>query len=347
MFSKLIPSAAPTAKGMNLPRAQPEDYIQFLLATPKVCSATEAARVQPPVPGAPAHDAFTRLLHRLEPDPATLWSEVAPRVHRRRGVLILDDSTLDKPYARQMQLVGYHWSGKHHRVVKGINLLTLLWSDGDGLLPCDYRVAHKVCDGKTKNDHFADLLATAQQRGFQPECVLFDGWYAGLENLKRVRACGWVFLTRFKANRKVRLKHGPATPVERLPLAAAGTVVWLPGFGEVRVFRVVATNGDTDYWATNDLAMDEVTRLRLAELSWGIEEYHRGLKQYCGVERCPVRYARAQRNHLGCAIRAFVRLEWHRFTTGVSWFEAKMRVIRGAVQAYLANPLYRLEPPTA
>lgn len=329
---------------MNPARVQPEDYIQFLLATPNVCSATEAARVQPPAPNAPAHDAFTRLLHRLEPDPATLWAEVAPRVNRRQGVLVLDDSTLDKPFARHMQLVGYHWSGRHHRVVKGINLLTLLWTDGDRLLPCDYRVAHKPADHKTKNDHFADLLAEAQRRNFRPECVLFDGWYAGVENLKRVRACGWTFLTRFKGNRKVRQAHGPATPLEQLPLGAAGTVVWLPGFGEVKVFRVVATNGDTDYWATNDLATDALQRLRWAELSWGIEEYHRGLKQHCGVQGCQVRYARAQRNHLGCAIRAFVRLEWHRFTTGTSWFEAKMRIIRSAVRDYLAHPLYRLQP---
>jgi hypothetical protein len=41
-----------------------------------------------------------------------------------------------------------------------------------------------------------------------------------------------------------------------------------------------------------------------------------------------------------------VRLEYHRFTTGVSWFEAKARIIRSAVRDYLAKPLYRL-PSTA
>jgi putative transposase len=52
---------------MNPPKVTDEDYIQFLIATPKVCSATEAARVQPDGERAAAHDAFTRLLHRLEP----------------------------------------------------------------------------------------------------------------------------------------------------------------------------------------------------------------------------------------------------------------------------------------
>src|SRR5437588_4741515 len=119
---------------MNPPRASPDDYLQFLIGSPKVVSATEAARVQPPGPAAPAHDAFTRLLHRLEPDPAALWHEVAPLVDRTRGVLIGDDSTLDKPYAHKIASVHRHWSGKHHAVVDGINLITLLWTDGDRLI---------------------------------------------------------------------------------------------------------------------------------------------------------------------------------------------------------------------
>src|SRR5688572_29272918 len=98
---------------MTAPRCTPADYIDFLLASPKAVSALEAARVQPDRPDRPAHDAITRLLHRLEPDPAALWREVAPLVRKADGVLVLDDSTLDKPYAEQIALVCQHWSGKH------------------------------------------------------------------------------------------------------------------------------------------------------------------------------------------------------------------------------------------
>jgi len=42
-------------------------------------------------------------------------------------VLVVDDSTLDKPYAHKTELVHRHWSGKHHAVVSGINLITLVW----------------------------------------------------------------------------------------------------------------------------------------------------------------------------------------------------------------------------
>ena len=41
-------------------------------------------------------------------------------------------------------------------------------------------------------------------------------------------------------------------------------------------------------------------------------------------------------------IRAFVRVEYHRYTTGVSWFAAKYALVRDAIRAYLADPIYRL-----
>ena len=87
---------------MNAPRCRDLDYIQFLVASPRVYSCTEAARVQPDSPRAPAHDAFTRLLHRIEPDPETLWDEARPLVERAKGVLVIDDSTLDKHHARRI-----------------------------------------------------------------------------------------------------------------------------------------------------------------------------------------------------------------------------------------------------
>ncbi len=112
----------------------------------------------------------------------------------------------------------------------------------------------------------------------------------------------------------------------------------------VKVFQIVTPDGDIDYWATNDLAMHELQRLQLAEFAWAIEEYHRGLKQFCGVERCQVRSRRGQRNHIGLALRAFLRLEFHCLVTVISWFHAKTDIVRQAVRTYLADPLYTLNP---
>jgi hypothetical protein len=323
---------------MSTAKVQAEDYVQFLLASQQQFTCTEAARVQPEQSAKPAHDSFNRLLTGPEPDPADLWSEARPHVRLDDGILVLDDSTLDKPYAWKIDLVGWHWSGKHHRPVKGINLLTLLWTDGDRHIPCDYRIYDKVHDGFTKNDLFVQQLRAAKERGFQPKCVCFDSWFSSLENLKEIRSLDWTWLGRLKSNRLVRIDFGEPQAISTVDIPVQGRVVHLPGYGSIRVFRVVARDGDTDHWATNDLEMDALTRLKYADCSWRIEEYHRGIKQFCGVERCQARRAKAQRNHIGFSIRAFLRLECHCFALGISWMKAKLDVIRHAVRSYLANP---------
>jgi putative transposase len=100
-------------------------------------------------------------------------------------------------------------------------LITAVWSDGDRFYPGDYRVYDKAGDAKTKNDHFADLVTAAHARGLQPRAVLFDGWYASVENLKKVRELGWTFVTRFKENRMVRIDQAEAKALADQPIAAA------------------------------------------------------------------------------------------------------------------------------
>ncbi len=112
--------------------------------------------------------------------------------------------------------------------------------------------------------------------------------------------------------------------------------------GWSKVLRIVTPAGDTEYWARNDLAMGGGERLKYAEFAWGIEVYHRALKQECGVERAMVRAARAQRNHIGMAIRAFVRLEWHGLRTGIGWQRTKEGIIRHAIRSYRTWPWYVL-----
>jgi putative transposase len=210
---------------MNPPKVKENDYINFLIAAQKAYSCSEAERVQPESRNPAAHDAINRLLHRMEPSSEQLWQEAQPHVSLNQGILVVDDSTLDKLYAEKMELVTRHWSGKHGRVVQGINLITLLWTEGDRHIPLDYRFYEKSVDEATKNDHFRSMLTTAKNRGLSPRCVVFDGWYSSLANLKLIRQYGWTWLTRLKRNRHVNPDHTRNRPLQEVELAAQGTVV--------------------------------------------------------------------------------------------------------------------------
>lgn len=328
---------------MNQPKVDEVDYIQFLIAAQKAFSCCEASRCQIDLI---AHDSFVRLLERQPTDTKALWQEVEPLVDKVKGCLILDDSTLDKPYARRIELVTRHWSGKHRRVVMGINLLTLLWTDGNTALPCDCRLyGEEIKDNgkpKSKNEYFQEMVTTAKARGFRPEMVCFDSWYASIENLKLVRANDWCFLTRLKSNRQVNPDNTANVAVEMLFPPAEGQIVHLKEFGFVRLFRTVAPNGDGEYWATNCLEMTEDERQEWERQSFKIENYHRGLKQCCAVERCQCRSKVKQHGHIVLSLRAFVRLEANRLATGVSWYEAKLDIVRDSIRHYLAMPTIKI-----
>jgi hypothetical protein len=126
--------------------------------------------------------------------------------------------------------------------VKGINLLTLLWGGPpeeeeppsteeeeaektEAHLPCDFRLYNKDEDGLTKNDHFRQMLDTASGRDFDPEYVVFDSWYSGLDNLKKIRSCGWDFFTRLKRNRLVNPDDTHNRQVREVDIPEEGRVV--------------------------------------------------------------------------------------------------------------------------
>jgi hypothetical protein len=155
-------------------------------------------------------------------------------------------------------------------VVQGINLVSLLWTDGDRHVPCDYRIYDKA-DARTKNDHFGDMIRAAYARGFKPRCVVFDGWYSSLGNLKLIRNCGWTWLTRLKSNLLVNKDREGTRALRDTAIAATGTEVWLTGFGLVKVFGIATPDGGTAYWATNDRSMTDLARLQWGKFSWAIE----------------------------------------------------------------------------
>lgn len=73
------------------------------MAVADVFTCTEAARCYPEGSDSPSHDAFTRLLQRWPPDTEALWIESSHFVRPGEGILIVDDTTLDKPHAKKME----------------------------------------------------------------------------------------------------------------------------------------------------------------------------------------------------------------------------------------------------
>ena len=67
------------------------------------------------------HDSGNWFLLRESYKPKDLFSEAQKLLN------VVDDTTLNKPYNQEMELVARFYSDKHHRMVNGLSLVTASW----------------------------------------------------------------------------------------------------------------------------------------------------------------------------------------------------------------------------
>ncbi len=279
-----------------------------------------------------SHDSVNRFLLRERYEPKDLFDELKQHIDVIGGTLSGDDTVIDKPYSNPSltELIGYFWSGKHHQVVKGIHLITLYYTDSSGKsIPVNYRIYNKL-EGKTKNNYFREMIVEVLNWGLMPLMVTTDAWYSSIDNLKLLKHKGLGFMMGIAKNRQVAINGGKYTQVQNLEIPAQGLVVHLKEFGYVKVFCHTFKNEVDRYYimylpnldATFALTRMEFKQVRA--IHWGIECYHRAIKQLCGISRFMVRTTEAIMTHFFCAIRAFTQLELMRAEELIeNWYEVQ------------------------
>lgn len=288
------------------------------MSEPKSSTCTRLAEVM-----AISHDSVNRFLLRENYEPEDLFNEAKRLLNLTGGTLNVDDSTLDKPYSHRMELVGHFWSGKHHRVVKGLNLITLYYTDPQGRsLPVNYRVYDKA-EGKTKNAYFLDMLNEVLAWGLRPNFMTGDSWYACVDNLKTVKNHRMGFMFAVESNRRVSTEKGAWVQVQNLDISDDGMLVWLRDFGNVKLFRTqlkdqlrhyVVFLPETDAYD----AFNQSDFQTLHDQHWQIEQYHRMIKQVCNIEKFQVRGKVPILNHIFAALCGYVHLQRMQFTEIIS-----------------------------
>jgi len=289
-------------------------YIEYLISTPANYTCSNLARHLENV----SHDAVSDYLQREKLTARGLWELVKPILaDSPQAYFILDDSVQDKRYSKKIELVKLQYSGAAQGLVRGIGIVNLVHSDGTNYYPIDYRIYAPDTDGKTKNEHFREMLIAAiADKQLQARTILFDSWYASVDNLKLIERLERYFVTTLKANRKVSLSaESGYVHLEELEWnqtqLQTGQLVKLKELPfKVRLFKVVATNGDVEWVITNHPALTKAHLVQEAnEVRWQVEQMHRELKQLTGTEKCECRGARSQRNHLALCYQAWLAIK--------------------------------------
>ena len=286
-----------------------EKYITYLLSEPKGSSCVKSGDVLEV-----SHDKVNNFLLSGNFTGKNLYDKAVPHLIQFGGTLSVDDTVLDKPYAdlNKNDLVGYFYSGKHHKPVKGVNLITLLYTDSRGIsLPVNFRVYDKK-DSKTKNQYFRDMVNEVLKWGLQPKVVTGDSWYSSVENFKFLRKHELSFLFGIEVNRIISCQKGLYEHVSNVKIPENGLYTHLKEFDFVKIFQTVDKKNDVRYYAyynpERTLGIDRKEFEKAHYEHWKIEIFHRISKQSCNLEDFFVRKDNSVRTHIFCALRAFIRL---------------------------------------
>jgi putative transposase len=298
-------------------------YIDYITYSPeKRTSATGLADALQTAVG--SHDEVTRWLANSNLTPAQLWAEVKGSVDLTQGHLVADDTVIEKPHTAEASnnLVKYYHGSDG--LVKGINVVTLLWVHGQRCVAIDYRIVEKGGDA-TKNDMLREMLRTAKRRGFREITVLFDSWYAANETLKLISRLGFEYVTRLKKNRRVNV-NGANIRISTLTGKNA-RVVGIPGVGDV---KVIVTDTDAILAASN-LSLNKKSIIKKYGIRWRIEEFFRATKQVYRLAGCQARRSAAWANHIYASFLAYSRND----IAGLDHYEIQNTAYRQMLGGYL------------
>jgi hypothetical protein len=315
-----------------------------LLSEPKHSGCSRLAEVL----GDVSHDSVNRFLLRERYSPKDLFEQVKSIINLSGGILSVDDTVIEKLYSqtKNAELIGYFWSGKYHKSVKGLNLITLYYSDVHGnSVPINYRIYDKK-ESKTKNDYFQEMLLEVINWGLKPRLVTGDSWYSGVENLKFLKNQKLSFLFGVEKNRTVSNEPRKYCQVSSLEIPNEGLVTHLREFGFIKLFRKDFKKDDSRHYIVYFPEREELERVTRKEFvtihdtHWGIESFHRAIKQVCGICKFMVRNSDAIKTHVFCSLQAFVYLEKMRSEQLISnWYELQRNLFTKVIREYVLDNL--------
>jgi putative transposase len=309
-------------------------YLMALLYFTKVSTCSTIAEAFAKA----SHDCLTRMLNGSWSGQTLL--DVALRVLFQvvGGYLIVDDTVVEKPYAQLLNEAGWVWSSKRNKVVYGVSVVLLVWTDGQIRIPLGYRVWKK--GGPSKFELALELLSYARNRlKCKPQFVLFDSWYPSKVILTRIRDYGWYFVCRLKKNRGF---EGVALH-QYLHQPYWQAVGFLTG-----KIKVCVVKYRRKYYATNRLSLTAPEVRQLYRLRQGVEEVIRTLKSQLSLEGCQVGYRRSveessrpqlrpQEHHIALCLVAYLIVERERVDQRLTWRKLKRQLILKGPQTPLPS----------
>lgn len=238
----------------------------------------------------------------------------------REKVLIIDDSSIERPRSKMVELLARLYDHSEKRYYKGFRLLSVCWSDGASSLPLDFALMSSAnsktrLQGITKNldkrssgykrrmeavNKSTELLEPMVKRilkiGIKAKYALMDSWF-GMPSIikslsqhihvicmiKRTPTIHYLFRDRLCSVDDIyrQIKKRPG----RARILASALVGMKYGGQAKIVFVRNRHNKDWLALLTTDIDLPDTEVVRIYGKRWDIEVFFKMCKQYLGLQK--------------------------------------------------------------
>jgi DDE superfamily endonuclease len=305
-----------------------------------------------------SHDDVTRFLNQTDNDSKALWKQAKPLVRQIEsddGLLILDDSISEKPYTDSNGLVCPQYSHSTGTFVNGINFVSLLYRNKNVQLPIGFELVVKTLQciiktqkecwrsARTKNEMFRDLIRCAYQNTIKFAFILCDSWYVNSENINYILSIKKNLIGAIKSNLEVAISKedrsmGKFVKISQVKLNPGDRKeFYIRSVTQpVLICKDVFTNKDNSqgelFLLCTDLTKSYQFIISTYQERWGIEDYHKSLKNNTSLQKSPTRTIQTQKTHFFASLCAYIKLEKLKINEKLNHFALKGKLYIKAIQ---------------
>lgn len=246
--------------------------------------------------------------------------------------LIIDDTTIAKPYSKEIEGADYVWDSSSGKSIIGLSMITCLLTDGEKNLPIDCApyISKKLSghNAMTKSE-LALLVIRDWKDQINIKRVVADAHYSTKSFIKDLHDVGVDFLMKITATKNVKIGEKIGQLKELLKPQKNSKTGRVKGFfdGTPCYFYFVKYQEKVLYFISSRL----IHRKHVASVyktRWKIETFHRTAKQLLGLKDCQSRSYEKQIRHMFYVIEAYAYAELLRIKLKYQNVESVIHLMR-------------------
>jgi len=253
------------------------------------------------------------LIRSITDHPTTMHDliRIATTIFKGKRVsLVLDDTSIDKPYSRVIEGTSDNYNSSQKRSNRSLCSIVAALTDGKTVIPIGQQIwtskEFASCKYQTKTELARELILRIKQF-ISIKLIIADGAYAVTSFMQWLNENSFSFEMRFHSNRviekkghKMAIKNHPALQLKRGRVKRTTIANWksMQNLYFTAHRRQLKNGKFTIVFLVGNFKATSSRHVEIYRYRWGVEKFFRTAKQKLGLGDCQSRKLERQNAHI-------------------------------------------------